>query len=199
MSVVTGEAKPTLFPYLAVSSMFYTIDKTNIGIIRALITGNGTWNLPALSSLKHGAFLWIDNQTSFPITLHAAGSDLINGNSSYVINNNSFATIYTSTQWNASFEAGGGGVTPGSTNTGYGFQTLISLSSGTNNSAFGYQTMQFNNSGSNNSALGYQAMQNNQTGSTNTSFGSLALQSNIAGSQNSAFGAGALNNNLASN
>src|SRR6185437_16346595 len=182
MSVVTGEAKPTLFPYLAVSSMFYTIDKTNIGIIRALITGNGTWNLPALSSLKHGAFLWIDNQTSFPITLHAAGSDLINGNSSYVINNNSFATIYTSTQWNASFEAGGGGVTPGSTNTGYGFQTLISLSSGTNNSAFGYQ-----------------AMQNNQTGSTNTSFGSLALQSNIAGSQNSAFGAGALNNNLASN
>lgn len=192
MSVVSGRPKPLLVPYLAVSSNVYTVG-VDLGIIKASPTANATWTLPALSSLQKGAFLWIDNQTGFTITLSPSGTDTINGAVSYVISSGSFGTLYTGSQWNASAYI----VPPSgtSTNTNNGTQSLASLTSGTDDTAVGYQSMQYTTTGSDDTAVGYQALRNNVSGNTNSAFGSTSLLANTTGANNSAFGyaAGASN------
>lgn len=191
MSVVSGKPKPLLVPYLVVSSTTYTIG-TDLGILKPFIGANATWTLPALSSLQKGAFLWIDNQNGFTITLVPSGTDTINGAASYIVSSGSFGTFYTGSQWNA-----GAYVIPPSgtsTNTNMGTQSLASVTVGTNDTAFGYQALEFNTTGSSNTGIGYQALNTNVSGASNTALGKSSLPSVTTGSNNIGIGLNSGNN-----
>jgi hypothetical protein len=196
MSVITGLTKPILFPYLNVSLNVYSIS-VDLGIIRAAITAPATWTLPNMSLLKHGAFLWIDNQTSFTITVVPSGSDVINGDTSFIISNGNFATLFTGSEWNATSSP----IPPSgtSTNTNYGLQTLASITTGIDDSAFGYQSMQFTTTGSDNTSVGYRSLRNNITGDNNSAFGDDALVLNTTGTDNVAVGENCLAANTTGN
>ncbi len=74
-------------------------------------------------------------------------------------------------------------------NTGFGYQTLLSISgSHGGNAAFGFQGLYKNTTGAFNTAIGQQSMNKNTTGSSNTAVGVRALFSNTTGSFNTAVG-----------
>ncbi len=73
-------------------------------------------------------------------------------------------------------------------NTGFGFQSLNSLSTGSNNVADGYQALFSNSTGSNNTAIGLQALYSNNSGFYNTAFGAQALYNNISSNWNTGVG-----------
>ncbi|NCQ19605.1 MAG: hypothetical protein GW805_14925, partial [Ignavibacteria bacterium] len=81
----------------------------------------------------------------------------------------------------------------GSYNSGFGTQSLISLTTGNRNQAFGPQTLVSNTTGFHNSAFGTQALYSNVIGSRNSAFGEGTLIGST-GNSNSAFGSGAGNN-----
>jgi len=84
---------------------------------------------------------------------------------------------------------GGGSV---SSNTGFGYFSLLNNTSGSSNTALGYIALAQNTTGSNNAAVGNNSLYANTTGSNNSAFGVTALTTNSTGSYNSAFGLGAL-------
>lgn len=101
-----------------------------------------------------------------------------------------------------------------SSNTGFGFRTLDSISSGNHNTSLGYKSMsanregiyntgvgsnalRLNTSGSNNVGIGFQALSLNKTGGSNTALGSGAMLNNISASFNTAVGAASLFSNKA--
>ncbi len=60
-------------------------------------------------------------------------------------------------------------------NTGYGYQTLNSITTGTLNTANGYQALYSDTSGHSNTASGYRALYSNTSGQRNTAIGLRAL------------------------
>jgi hypothetical protein len=81
------------------------------------------------------------------------------------------------------------------TNTGVGYQSLVSNTTGGGNSATGYRALYSNTTGFGNSANGYQALYYNDTGGSNIAVGYRALYSNTTGNFNSASGREALYSN----
>ena len=73
-------------------------------------------------------------------------------------------------------------------NTGFGYQTLNSITSGNYNTANGYQALYSNTTGYENTANGTYALYSNTTGSNNTANGEAALYYNTTGSYNTANG-----------
>ncbi|MDP1621129.1 MAG: tail fiber domain-containing protein [Bacteroidales bacterium] len=84
-------------------------------------------------------------------------------------------------------------------NTGFGYQTLNSITTGNYNTANGYQTLYSCNTGSRNTADGYQALYSNNYGYYNTAGGFAALYSNTTGHYNTAIGYAALYSNTTGN
>jgi hypothetical protein len=95
---------------------------------------------------------------------------------------------------------GGGALTTGSINSGFGQNSLFSNSSGSNNSAVGGLAMFSNTTGNDNAAVGQNALASNTTASNNSALGQGALDANTTGTANSAVGQNALGaNTTASN
>jgi trimeric autotransporter adhesin len=82
-------------------------------------------------------------------------------------------------------------------NTGFGYQTLNSITSGINNTANGMQALFNNTTGYKNTANGVASLVYNTTGFENTANGYQALYNNGTGAKNTAIGANALNKNVA--
>ncbi len=81
------------------------------------------------------------------------------------------------------------------TNTSFGYRSLLSITTGTGNTAHGVNTLRSNTTGDNNTAYGESALRNNTTGSNNTANGNSALFSNTTGGSNTANGENALRSN----
>lgn len=77
-------------------------------------------------------------------------------------------------------------------NTGFGYQTLFSITGGYNNTAIGYKSLYSNTTGYWNTANGGSALYSNTTGSNNTANGYGALYSTSDGYANTAVGVFAL-------
>lgn len=73
-------------------------------------------------------------------------------------------------------------------NSGFGDNTLQSLTTGENNSASGPQSLQNNTSGNNNTGSGFRSLFNNITGNDNAGFGQLALSNILTGDNNIGIG-----------
>ena len=73
-------------------------------------------------------------------------------------------------------------------NTGFGYQTLNSLTTGLGNTANGYGSLKVNSIGSNNTAIGGAVLYANTTGQNNTGNGVYTLFSNVAGNNGVAIG-----------
>jgi hypothetical protein len=80
-------------------------------------------------------------------------------------------------------------------NTGFGYQALISNTTGNYNTATGTDALLTNTTGTNNTAAGSYSLAGNTTGIYNTSIGSDALHNNTQGNYNVAVGAEALYDN----
>ena len=84
--------------------------------------------------------------------------------------------------------AGNLGTSTGTYNTGFGSNSLASLTSGNYNTANGYASLYSNTTGYENTSNGYGALYTNTTGYQNTGNGYAALNYNTTGSQNTANG-----------
>lgn len=118
------------------------------------------------------------------------------------LSSGNFSLLGTGNQ--SSFNTGFGNqtlssLTTGSFNSAMGFQSMNKNTSGSKNSAFGYQSLYNNTTGNNNSAMGYQSMFTNTSGTNNSAFGFKSLYSNTSGSLNSAFGESSLYSNITGN
>jgi hypothetical protein len=83
----------------------------------------------------------------------------------------------------------------GLTNTAFGVNALLGVTTGDYNTAFGYQALQINNDGYNNTAIGFQALQVSQDGSANNNvaIGYQALNTAFSNANDTiAIGSGAL-------
>lgn len=87
-----------------------------------------------------------------------------------------------------------GNVNTALTNTGVGYQALLSNIAGNSNTATGYQAL-LNNTGSGNTAIGTKAMATNTGGGNNTALGLEALKDNQTGQGNTASGVWAMHEN----
>lgn len=88
------------------------------------------------------------------------------------------------------------GKTSQSTNTSFGYQSLMSPNTqGQDNTAMGITALKSNTSGYGNTALGSISLAYNETGNNNTAVGASTLTSNLSGSNNVAIGMGSLNSN----
>ncbi|WP_060873507.1 hypothetical protein [Myroides odoratus] len=81
-----------------------------------------------------------------------------------------------------------------SSNTSFGYESLLNTTSGYNNVAVGGGALKVNTTGASNIAIGRSGLISNMTGSANISIGG-AMVSNITGNQNIAIGVGALDLN----
>lgn len=88
-----------------------------------------------------------------------------------------------------------GDVNTQTTNSGFGFQSLIQNTSGGHNSAFGFNAMYGNLTGNNNTSFGYSGLTGNISGNDNTAIGNNALALNFSGDDNTAIGSFALYKN----
>ena len=86
-------------------------------------------------------------------------------------------------------------VNTGSSNTGIGYQALMSNTTANFNTAIGSQSLRSNTTGSANIAIGTASLFNNTTGGNNTAIGHNALVTNTTGSSNTATGFQSLNFN----
>ena len=190
MSIVTGQPVQTHFAYTTVTANSFTIPVTDFGIFNAAPTAAATWNLPALSAVKKGFFIWIYNATAFSINLVANGGDLIDGASSLLVGAHSFITMFTGTQWGAlsnptPFPSGTG-------NTAYGVGALADNTTGIDETAFGFAALQHNTTGNSNTAVGFNSLQFCSTGGNNTAEGTGSGANITAGNSNTAIGFNAL-------
>ncbi len=85
--------------------------------------------------------------------------------------------------------------TIGMYNTGYGNNTLKSITTGSENTAFGENSLTFNRGGIGNTAMGHNSLSSNQFGYNNTAIGRYSLYRNN-GNNNTGIGAYSLYNNL---
>lgn len=86
---------------------------------------------------------------------------------------------------------------PGTQNTGTGYQALYANTTGAFNTANGYRALNGVNSASYNTAVGADALQASLTGSDNTAVGGNALENDSSGAENTAVGYNALIENTA--
>lgn len=88
-------------------------------------------------------------------------------------------------------------LTQAANNTAVGYQALsTNTNSGNNNTAIGFKSLLFNVSGANNCGLGYGTLQNNNSGIDNTMIGMNAGLANQTGNYNVAIGSQNLRSNL---
>lgn len=90
------------------------------------------------------------------------------------------------------FKSGYIDINPAIANTGFGYQTLIFITSGFANTVFGYHASKNVSSGSKNTAIGAFSLRLNNTGMHNVGIGYNALSSNTSGSGNIGVGSHAL-------
>lgn len=92
--------------------------------------------------------------------------------------------------------AGAGNFTmTGTSNAGFGFNSMESLTTGASNTGLGQKTLEKTTTGSNNVAIGSGTMAVNTTGSSNMAAGSGALAANTSGGSNMGIGGNALSGN----
>lgn len=96
---------------------------------------------------------------------------------------------------NTTLSPDGGASSLASYNTGFGKDSLYSLTTGFNNAAFGYNVLGQTTTGGNNSGFGANALGSNRTGANNTAIGSSAMYRNTSGTHNTALGLQAHYNN----
>lgn len=94
MAVNTGRPIPTAFPVVFINSTSTTIPDY-LGIIEANPSGAAAWTLPLLDSISEGSYLWIQNKSSFTITLTPQAGETIGGAGSYAIAGNYVLTLYS--------------------------------------------------------------------------------------------------------
>jgi len=85
--------------------------------------------------------------------------------------------------------AGANAITGSSSNVGFGYQVMTSLTQAVNNTAMGHQALSSNTtSGNNNTAIGYKSLLSTTTGYNNTALGYGSLQNNNVGIDNTNVG-----------
>lgn len=92
-----------------------------------------------------------------------------------------------------------GRIDPSTSNTSYGYQTLLSNSAGEQNTANGFKALYSNTTGWLNTANGYISLFSNTSGKQNVANGVGTLNSNTTGESNTATGAWALRFNVKGN
>ena len=92
-----------------------------------------------------------------------------------------------------------GRIDTGTSNTSYGYQTLLSNSGGKQNTANGFKALYSNTTGWLNTANGYTSLFSNTSGRLNVANGVGTLNSNTIGENNTAIGAWALRFNIIGN
>ena len=159
------------------------------------LTGGGTGGVQTLNldttkvPQLSAANIFTNNQ-SITGNLTASGTvsgGAVNTGTSFNLGGSTFAFGSTQTQ-NVFLGFAGNSTTSGTTNTGAGYQALMSLGSGNSNTAFGALALLDDTVGTNNTAVGYQSLLGDQEGFNNTAIGVGALTINSSGSDNTAIG-----------
>jgi hypothetical protein len=173
----------------------YTLP-SSIGGSGTVLTNNGSGTLSWQTPAGGGTRLRdTDNDTYIEVE-QAADEDIIRfydaGLEYFTMNNGRIDVLNTN---NSTFMGRNSGiVNTGTTNTGYGFQTLQANTAGQQNTAIGGNALLANQTGSFNVAIGNQANQNGTATSGNVAVGYRTLLSNTA-SNIVAVGNAALQNN----
>ncbi|MBE2280803.1 MAG: tail fiber domain-containing protein [Ignavibacteriaceae bacterium] len=115
-------------------------------------------------------------------------------------NSGNFTMFFVSSSLDASSNSGFGyaslsSLTTGYNNTGIGYDALKSNTDGNWNTALGANALRLNTSGEENTALGFHSMSSNTIGIENTAVGALTMYLNTTGNANSGFGYYTLHNN----
>jgi len=201
---------------------FKQLERTSpVGQVKTVITGTdgalsytatlpvgNIPNLPAYQPTVTGGYVPYQSANSFTtansITAGTIVSDgpitATNGIATFsnVIANGTFSSAGNSTvgilkvNSNGVFNYGPGTFT---TNSVYGFNSLVNNTTGDGSCAFGNSVLQNNTTGYNNVGVGYFALNLNTIGRDNVAVGLQALQTNSTGNQNTAIGSSALTSN----
>jgi len=137
----------------------------------------------------------ITKSLAFPDTTNSSTGVIYKGANRFIHNygngnnNNTFVGIH----------AGNFSMTGNGRNSGFGFNTLNSLTSGIDNTAVGWEVLKMNTTGGSNTGLGRSSLDATTTGSGNSALGVSALYKNTSGGNNTAVGNGALYNNTTGN
>ena len=194
---LTGTDDATTIPSPATSLLVYNTTAAGSGgtaVTPAYYYWNGSsWVQLATGSIAGTAWLLTGNTGTVDATNFIGTTDNVPFN---IRVNNTMAGRLDPVLLNAFWGVSAGNTTTtGQTNTGIGFQALLSNTSGGSNTVTGCFAMQFNNTGSLNTATGRSALFRNTTGSTNSAYGTQSLLNNTTGFSNVAVGDHALNTN----
>ncbi|MBP7653604.1 hypothetical protein KA977_09290, partial [Candidatus Dependentiae bacterium] len=145
--------------------------------IRMTISGNGYVGIGTTSPDKN---LHIVGALKLASTSSADTAILYFGSNRFLWNSNMRGTFTGNNAGSLNVSA--------NDNSGFGYNSLSSITSGYGNTALGSYSMQATSTGGYNAAAGAYSMNSNTTGSYNTAMGLEALSQNTSGNNNSAFG-----------
>lgn len=127
----------------------------------------------------------IDDYESVRTGVLRVGTQSINSNDRFVVSSSTGSVSLVVDNNGNVYNSGKGNI---STNTVFGYSSLLSNTTGFQNTSIGHGSLYSNVVGNDNVSIGYSSLYFNTSGYSNTSVGSLTLQSNTSGNHNVAIG-----------
>lgn len=166
-----------------------TIQSSGSGVVALTLkaAAGATANIVEIRNSDGSGLAWISAEGSLTTTANLAMPATTGSSGIFFIGGNRGFHAYGSFNVFAGVNAGNTTMT-GNSNSGVGFESLLSVTSGSSNMGFGYQTLRALTSGNYNVGIGRQSLLSLTTGERNAGVGFNSMYSMVGGSHNVAIG-----------